>query len=118
MNRTSGSSIKHDETGQKRGRAPAQLQDGERHQGKDQDPADGLPRLDDGHGEPTLAAKPVIDRGHGGLVEAGLKAQGQGPDEHQDEDEIALVKESSMNPSPASVVPTTSITRTSNRSMR
>ncbi len=80
----------HDETGQDRRRPPAEIQHGQRDQRKDDDSADGLAGLDDGHREPALAAKPMGDDRQGGLVEPGLKAEAQGPDENEEEEEVAM----------------------------
>jgi hypothetical protein len=80
----------HDDTGRERGRAPAERQHEERHEREDHHAPNGLSRLNHGHGESALPAKPVIDRGERGVVEAELEARGHGADEYDEEEEIAV----------------------------
>ena len=89
MNNTSGSSMSTPMPERNAAVRQPERQDRERDEGKDHHAADGLSGLHDRHGEPALVAEPVIDRGHRGVVEADLKAHGQGPDEDEDENEIA-----------------------------
>ena len=42
----------------------------------------------------------MVDRGHGGLVEAGLKANAQGANEHQDKEDIAVREGEQHKPQP------------------
>src|SRR5262249_58788748 len=72
------------------GGGPAGLRRAPRDEGKEHPPADGLAGLDDSHGEPALAAKPVVDRGKRGLIEPRLESEAERPDEHEEKKEIAV----------------------------